>query len=428
MVFKMKILLFCLLIPFFISTANTQELSKYGGYKGLHGKKTGFFHTEEIDGRWWLVDPEGCVFITFALNHISPSVLLTDYNREKNIQEFGDPGNIQGRRIPSDSEFIKSFNKMVEDDYNTLGFNTYGHFSSLENKPQNTAYMINLASVSGVPSHYTPVNRREHPDVFSDDWKNKVDSNFRNQVDVEKIKNDPWVLGYYYTDLPIHSKFHAEETLIDQFGDDHPGALTWQETLMISNSNTDGKKAFAEVVRKKYIGEIGEFNRVYGTSCRNFDDVLDLGEELLNPVDRFEAAIDDEYFLKELLEEYYRTMYETIKKYDPNHLVLGDKYNGNTHARYAALDVAKKWVDVLMFQYYGFYEKDSQTYRYLPAFKDIVDMVHRITDRPVILSDNCFSVPTREMPDPWGPHGSGISGVGTEKAKSPSMIGFPVIL
>jgi len=317
---------------------------------------------------------------------------------------FGDPGNVQGEIIPSDSEFIRNFKKMIVEDYTKLGFNTYGHFSSLEYRPQNFAYMIELAPASGVPSHYTPVEQREHPDVFSDEWKLKVDTYLREQLKIETIRDDPWLLGYYYTDLPIHAKFHAEELLIDQFGDDYERPLTWQQTLMISNAETAGKKTFTGVVRKKYVGEIKEFNRVYGTYCKDFDDVLDLREELLNPVDKFEAAIDDEYFLREILEEYYRTMYETIKKYDSNHLVLGDKFNGNTCTRYVALEAEKNWVDVIMFQYYGYYEKDSKTYRELPALKDIIDMVYRITEKPVILCDNCFSVPTPEMPAPWGPH------------------------
>lgn len=38
--------------------------SKYGGYKQKRVNGTGFFRTQKIDGRWWLVDPEGYVFLT----------------------------------------------------------------------------------------------------------------------------------------------------------------------------------------------------------------------------------------------------------------------------------------------------------------------------------------------------------------------------
>ena len=40
------------------------QYDTYGGWLNLKGKKTGFYHTEKIDGRWWLVTPEGTVFLS----------------------------------------------------------------------------------------------------------------------------------------------------------------------------------------------------------------------------------------------------------------------------------------------------------------------------------------------------------------------------
>jgi hypothetical protein len=38
-------------------------LDKYGGLTGIKGEATGFFHTEKIDDRYWLVTPEGNAFL-----------------------------------------------------------------------------------------------------------------------------------------------------------------------------------------------------------------------------------------------------------------------------------------------------------------------------------------------------------------------------
>ncbi len=43
----------------------------YGGWSKLKGKKTGFFHTEEMQGRWWLVSPEGNAFISKGVDHVA---------------------------------------------------------------------------------------------------------------------------------------------------------------------------------------------------------------------------------------------------------------------------------------------------------------------------------------------------------------------
>ena len=70
------------------SIDDSGELSIYGGSKKLSGSRTGFFHTEQINDRWWIIDPDGYVFISLGLNHVTSGVLLYDYNREENIKRL----------------------------------------------------------------------------------------------------------------------------------------------------------------------------------------------------------------------------------------------------------------------------------------------------------------------------------------------------
>ena len=44
-----------------MSTSTTAR-SRYGGLKNLKGTRTGFFHTEVLNGRHWFIDPDGCAF------------------------------------------------------------------------------------------------------------------------------------------------------------------------------------------------------------------------------------------------------------------------------------------------------------------------------------------------------------------------------
>jgi len=47
--------------------------SKFGGYLDARiDQGTGFFRTIQIDGRWWLVDPEGYLFLSHGVNCVSP--------------------------------------------------------------------------------------------------------------------------------------------------------------------------------------------------------------------------------------------------------------------------------------------------------------------------------------------------------------------
>ena len=42
----------------------------YGGWLKLKGRRTGFFHAEQIAGRWWLVTPEGNAFFAKGVGGI----------------------------------------------------------------------------------------------------------------------------------------------------------------------------------------------------------------------------------------------------------------------------------------------------------------------------------------------------------------------
>ena len=41
---------------------------QYGGYKNTQAKATGFFRVEQIDGKWWFVDPHGHLFLSQSSN------------------------------------------------------------------------------------------------------------------------------------------------------------------------------------------------------------------------------------------------------------------------------------------------------------------------------------------------------------------------
>ena len=51
------------------STAHGQRLDRYGGFFDIKGKRTGFFHTERIGDRWWLVTPDGHGFFGIGSSH-----------------------------------------------------------------------------------------------------------------------------------------------------------------------------------------------------------------------------------------------------------------------------------------------------------------------------------------------------------------------
>jgi hypothetical protein len=43
------------------------DLDQYGGWTGLQGKRTGFFHVEKLGDRWWFVTPDGNVYFMLEM-------------------------------------------------------------------------------------------------------------------------------------------------------------------------------------------------------------------------------------------------------------------------------------------------------------------------------------------------------------------------
>lgn len=84
-------------------------LSTYGGLKDATVEATGFFHAKEVGGRWWLVDPEGCLFLTVGVCSVGTNP--TENGREALRERFGD-----------EEGWVRATNAMLwEMGYNTLG-------------------------------------------------------------------------------------------------------------------------------------------------------------------------------------------------------------------------------------------------------------------------------------------------------------------
>ena len=88
-----------------------QILDRFKGSDAITATATGFFHTEKIDDRWWLIDPEGHAFVSIALNHIDE----TDLKYPRNLD-------VWRRKYGSRERWIEA----VLNDLNSWGFNTLG--------------------------------------------------------------------------------------------------------------------------------------------------------------------------------------------------------------------------------------------------------------------------------------------------------------
>ena len=88
---------------------------------------------------------------------------------------------------------------------------------------------------------------------------------------------------------------------------------------------------------------------------------------------------DNVEFLKKVITRYYQTARDAIRRYDSNHLFVGDKITANTDTMDTVLPVTSQFTDIVFYQMYGQYDVQ----------KPGLDRWAKIVDKPVIGLRNC---------------------------------------
>ena len=242
------------------------KLSKYGGLAGgVKRKATGFFRTQKFHKRWWLVDPEGHLFLSVGLC----SVNLSMFKDKQTKATF-----------PDRQAWVKATASLLT----AQGFNTLGrwsdtkHFSKLD-KPMvyttTSSFMGAYAKQrdpkigsSGFPHQCQPVFDPEFA-AFCDRYAKKLAA----------TKDDPWLLGHF-TDNEIPFR---------------PDALRNYLKLPKNDPGYQAARKFLAARRKS--------------------------------AKRIQKS-DEADFLTIVAAKYYSIVVRAIKKHDPNHLVIGSRLNG----------------------------------------------------------------------------------------------------
>ncbi|MFW6163715.1 MAG: hypothetical protein ACODAJ_13175 [Planctomycetota bacterium] len=151
-------------------------------------RATGFFRTEKVDGRWWLVDPQGCLFLSAGLCSV-------------NLSMFEDDPGAFGTR----AQWAAATAKLLRGH----GFNSLGRWSdwqAFRKLPRPLPYCTTLHFMSGYKNVRDPKRgQRGYPHetmpVFDPEF-----AAFCNEhaEQLAATRDDPWLLGHFSdNELPI---------------------------------------------------------------------------------------------------------------------------------------------------------------------------------------------------------------------------------
>ncbi len=321
------------------SILHTQEgvlqRDQYGGYIDTTVKATGFFRTEKIDGKWWLVDPLGHLFLATGVNGVSPG----DYTRIKNREYMF-------AEMPP-AEFIRD--KEGENPQISLGlWNQYRHYGKnwkkrwkKETVKRMKTWGFNAINWSVPYLNDTVVYAKflygwgieegimGFPDVYSEEFVKKADEVAVAQC--APLKDDPWMLGYFLGNEPV---FPGEELLVTEAFLNGPDTKTKEKLIRYLKEGDTPERRIA--------------------------------------------------FVHNAYRRFLKIAADAIRRYDPNHLILGIRF-GNLDLSNDVIEMAKVF-DVFSFNRY--------TYT-LPRKK--LDHVYELLDMPILVGEFHFGEPGRGL-------------------------------
>ena len=361
-------------------------LDRYGGWTGKKFEATGYFRVAKED-RWWLVTPEGNAFLSWGINHFYPDLWKQDYNRDAWRKTLG-------LQELSGQEFNTALRSWFMGISKRLGFNTLGVHNSREiiNRPSpEMAYMQPIPFVD-IPHWKTEVPDSRFVDIFSPQFEQHCDD-LAKKIALP-IKDDPFLLGYSMTDCPLFTEEDLRERPDVIGGARRTSRIGWPRRLRNLGADAPGKQDYVETMRVLYHDNVASFNKTYATTFDSFDALASAENwrphtQLSNP----NETRDNIAFLQRCVQRYYETARAAIRRYDTNHLFVGDKINANTDSLDTVLPITSNYTDLVFYQMYARYEVQQ------PG----LDRWTQLTDKPFINGDSAFTMTTDIMPRPYGP-------------------------
>jgi len=290
------------------------RLSRFGGWMDRSEKATGFFHTARVAGRWWLIDPEGHLFVSVGINSVAPP----RSPKSAKLSTLHDTDRASNQAAADAKTRSHTGGKWIEDAAGVLHenrFNTLGCWSAgdeFRKSPTPIPYCLHWNFMRA----YRADRKARYPGTGTAEAIYPFDPEFATFCDeharaLAVTKDDAWLIGHFIdNEMPLHENGIVGRYL--QFPDSDPC-----------------HQAAAAFMRKRA-----------AKPDKN----------------------DDRAFLQSVVKTYYRTVEEACRKHDPNHMLLGSRFHGQALASPALFVGAGPHTDIISVNYYGRWGVEQQRF------------------------------------------------------------------
>lgn len=289
------------------------KTSIYGGWIVKDKREaTGYFRTEKINGRWWLIDPLGYPFIHKGMAAFSPG----SSQRQKTV--LTERFETIDRWVAEETDLLKGY-----------GFNGIGAWSDVNTVRKQESPLVYTVIVNPMGQYRTVHKKHFGGKYLQAGWQGYrfdlamvFDPEFDQYIEqaiapIAKYKDDKFLLGYF-TDNELPWVNDALDRHLNLLAKDEAGYLAAREWL----ENRKGKEARVEDI----------------------------------------TAEDRTAFTEFYFDTYMSKVTKVLRKYDSRHLYLGCRFNQHSQelANPGIFRVAGKYMDVISINHYRLWEPNKQ--------------------------------------------------------------------
>lgn len=332
--------------------------------------KSGFYHLVEDKGVWWFADPEGDKLVSLGINHMEPVLVTAAANRAEFAAKYGDDLTDANGRPRNDGQAARKWVSDSVDLVRKWGFNSLGVHNPVPQRklPYVAKFRpVKLDGWAGVTPKY--------PDPFAPETVVLV----RKEAEAwcKANRDDTLILGVNFNDMPNWGV--APGTV-------HP----WVRFLATLPAEAPGKKRFVEFLKQRYANAV-EADSVFGIGARTWDDFLAeiKWPEPLRPTRAFDDGLA---FLPIIADKWFEIETTELRRCDPNHVILGDKFEGKRNLPEWLDPIIGKRFDAAYIQWYDYAENQ------IPRLRRLFGT----SKKPVLMGDSSFAAPNENVPRPKG--------------------------
>ena len=330
-------------------TPTPADRDRWGGWRtGPKLSATGWFRTAKVDGKWWLVDPDGRLFWSTGLDCVWADSGSPTKGRENMFTWLPDPGdpldsfgakgsgwiNFWGINIARKygPNWATEYLDMTRERMRAWGFNTVAAWSwDSSYKGLRVPF---AATIGGGIAGSFDTGMGWMPDCFTDEWAQQVEASIK--IVATRWHDDNYCIGYFVdNELPWCGWMPGQEYLLVTAALRLPG-------------DRKVKEAFTGLLRDKYT-DVAALNTAWGTSFASWD--VFQSQPVVLPEKRNAALEADlSMLLSAFATRYYATVASLIETYGPHKLYLGSRLACST------IEVARAsahYCDVVSYNIYG---------------------------------------------------------------------------